>query len=394
MAETSYGGRVTDDKDVRLIRAMLRRFFCPEVMNEGYRLSKLDTYVVPPAGSLADVRTCIENLPADEDPEVFGLHPNANLAFEQKTVADFTDTLLMMQPRVAAAGAGKTPDELVQDLCRDIAGRLPAKLDTEKAHPKTFAITESGQMVSLGVFVGQEIDRFNGLLAVMKSTLDQLDKAIEGTVVMSQQLEAMATKFLDDKVPAQWESVGYPSLKPLGSWVTDLILRLDFIAGWLYNGDPESYWLPAFFFPQGFITASLQAHARKTRTPIDALQFKTGVREFYGDKVAIIPEDGVNVHGLFLQGAKWDFGRKCIEDSDPKVPLVLFPVVWLEPVGVDEHLDAGCYTCPLYKTSSRRGELSTTGHSTNFVLYLMIPSEVPADYWVRRGVALLSMTDD
>jgi hypothetical protein len=33
-------------------------------------------------------------------------------------------------------------------------------------------------MVSLGVFVGQEIDRFNKLLSVMKSTLINLDKAI------------------------------------------------------------------------------------------------------------------------------------------------------------------------------------------------------------------------
>jgi len=37
----------------------------------------------------------------------------------------------------------------------------------------------------LGVFVGQEIDRFNELLKVMKNTLEQLDKAIQGTVVMS-----------------------------------------------------------------------------------------------------------------------------------------------------------------------------------------------------------------
>jgi hypothetical protein len=32
--------------------------------------------------------------------------------------------------------------------------------------------------MSLGVFVGQEIDRFNALLSVMKKSLDLLDKAI------------------------------------------------------------------------------------------------------------------------------------------------------------------------------------------------------------------------
>jgi dynein heavy chain, axonemal len=85
----------------------------------------------------------------------------------------------MMQPRVSASGAGKTPDEVAQDLCREIAAKVPASLDTEKAHESTFAISEqSGSMISLGVFLGQEIDRFNTLLKVIRFTLDQLDKAI------------------------------------------------------------------------------------------------------------------------------------------------------------------------------------------------------------------------
>lgn len=208
-------------------------------------------------------------MPLDEDPEVFGLHPNANITFEDKTVLAFSDTILMMQPRVAAGGGGRTPDELAQDLCREILGKLPANMDVEKAHPSTFAVSEEGQPLSLGVFVGQEIDRFNQLLTVMKTTLDQLDRAIQGTVVMSMQLENMATRFLDNKVPLQWEGVGYPSLKPLSSWVPDLIQRVQFLTKWLHEGVPVSYWVPAFFFPQGFMTAALQTYARKTATPID-----------------------------------------------------------------------------------------------------------------------------
>jgi dynein heavy chain len=111
VAEANYGGRVTDDKDVRLIRAMLRKYFCPEVMNDNYRLSKLDTYYAPPEGTLADTRNYIDGLPLDEDPEVFGLHPNANIAYEKNLVTLLSDTVLMMQPRVSATGVGKTPDE-------------------------------------------------------------------------------------------------------------------------------------------------------------------------------------------------------------------------------------------------------------------------------------------
>lgn len=117
---------------------------------------------------------------------------------------------------------------------------------------------------------------------------------------MSAGLEEMAGKFLINKVPSQWEGVGYPSLKPLGSWVEDLILRIEFCAKWLYNGVPDSYWVPAFYFPQGFMTAAMQTYARKSQIPIDALQFRTNVRPFFEDDVKVIPEDGVNVHGLFL----------------------------------------------------------------------------------------------
>jgi dynein heavy chain len=211
---------------------------------------------------------------------------------------------------------------------------------------------------------------------------------------MSMELEMMFNSFLNNKVPITWEKVGYPSLKPLASWVADLILRVEFISNWLYNGPPKSYWLPAFFFPQGFITASMQTYARKTATPIDTLAFRTNVLEIYEEEVTETPENGVNIHGLFLQGAKWDMKKRMIEDSDPKVPIVTMPVIWMEPVLEKEVVEERMYFAPLYKTSVRAGELSTTGHSTNFCLFLLLPTDVPQDIWIRRGAALLCMTDD
>lgn len=110
-----------------------------------------------------------------------------------------------------------------------------------------------------------------------------------------------------------------------------------------------------------------------------------------------MPEVGVNIHGLYMQGSKWDFKKKTVEDSDPKVPLIEFPVIWLEPMEWTAEMNPSPsenFECPLYKTSARKGELSTTGHSTNFVLMLNLPSKVHQDYWIRRGAALLCMTDN
>ena len=70
-------------------------------------------------------------------------------------------------------------------------------------------------MNSLGVFLGQELIRFNGLVEVMKATLHELQRAIKGEVVMSGELELMYNSFVFQKVPATWEDAGYEC-----SWFT------------------------------------------------------------------------------------------------------------------------------------------------------------------------------
>jgi dynein heavy chain len=69
------------------------------------------------------------------------------------------------------------------------------------------------------------------------------------------------------------------------------------------------------------------------------------------------------------------------------------PCVWLDPVLTTELSTEGCYHCPVYKTSARAGTLSTTGHSTNFIVTLHLPTTQPQAHWIRRGVALLSQLD-
>ena len=139
----------------------------------------------------------------------------------------------------------------------------------------------------------------------MKKTLVDLIDAIKGTVIMSLELEKMLNNIIDRKAPVLWEDVGYPSLKPLGSWIVDLNNRVDFIGHWLYGGPPKSYSFPAFFFPQGFMTSSLQTYARKSQIAIDTLKFNSNVRKEYFKDIKEAPEDGVNIHGLFLQRARW-----------------------------------------------------------------------------------------
>lgn len=141
--------------------------------------------------------------------------------------------------------------------------RLPGQLKRNEAASTTFALDVNGFMEATSVFLGQELERYNQLLTVMKNSLTELRAAIKGTVVMSQELDNMFQAILNNKVPNNWASVAYASLKPLAPWFNDLKERVNFLRKWLVQGKPEAFWLNAFFFPQGFLTSVLQANARK-----------------------------------------------------------------------------------------------------------------------------------
>eukprot|EP00927_Polykrikos_kofoidii_P048641 TRINITY_DN42889_c0_g1_i1.p1 TRINITY_DN42889_c0_g1~~TRINITY_DN42889_c0_g1_i1.p1 ORF type:complete len:698 (-),score=150.62 TRINITY_DN42889_c0_g1_i1:99-2111(-) len=400
IAEANYGGRVTDDKDVRLISAFLLRYFNEGVLKDGFKLSTLDTYIVPKEGSLEDIREAVRSLPMDEDPQVFGLHSNALITAQTQACNKFMDTVISVQPRLSGSGGGVSPEDLVTEMAEGFLGRVPAVMKAKNAHASTYQVTADGGIVSLGVFHSQERDRFNELINRVHTTLVTMGKAIKGLVVMSAQLEEMYNAFLIQKVPPLWgEPISYPCLKPLNAWVTDFEERIAFMTSWLVEGPPSSFWVPCFYFPQGFMTCAKQVHARKTKIPIDGLAFFSEPTGTFDVARCSPHENGVNVHGFFVQGAGWSREKKRMAESEKGVLFVELPVIWLKVVLEAEFdklvSEPGRYTCPLYKTSLRKGTLSTTGHSTNFVTYFQIPSdEDDQGHWVRRGVALLCMLDD
>ena len=106
-----------------------------------------------------------------------------------------------------------------------------------------------------------------------------------------------------------------------------------------------------------------------------------------------VPEDGVLIYGLFMDGARWDRDALIIEDSRPGEIYSRWPVVHFNPTK-DYKTPPGQYSAPIYKTSKRAGTLSTTGMSTNFIVAVDMPTTRDPSYFVLKGAALLCQLND
>jgi dynein heavy chain len=266
--------------------------------------------------------------------------------------------------------------------------------------------------------ITQELMRFNKLTSVLMISLREIKRAISGLVVLSGSLEAMGNSMVVGQVPSMWMNAAYPSLKPLGSWVSDLIARLAFIQAWVDAlKKPNIYWISGF--TQAFLTGTLQNFARKYQIPIDQVAYDFRVLRPTEDKTAKSepPDDGAVVYGLFADSARFDADTHCLAEALPRVLFSPMPHIHMLPANVSNlepvegsidlytvdksmppYQGGTChvYMCPVYKTSVRFGVLSTTGHSTNFVIFMRIPIAAEHDqkHWVKRGVAMLTQLDD
>ncbi|XP_056593901.1 dynein axonemal heavy chain 3 isoform X3 [Triplophysa dalaica] len=387
--ECNYGGRVTDDKDRRLLMSLLSIFYSRKLIEQNnYHVCEGDLYYVPSHGLYQSYVDYIRNLPITDEPEVFGLHSNANITKDNQETNQLLDGVLLTLPRQTRGGA-KSPQEVVDELAEGLLAKLPPEFDIEVVTAKYPLLYEE----SMNTVLRQELIRFNRLSKVVRGSLLNTQKALRGQVVMSAELENVFNSLLVGKVPATWAAKSYPSLKPLGSYMSDFLARLQFLQDWIDKGPPAVFWISAFYFTQSFLTGVSQNFARKYTIPIDYIGFEFEVckQETHMEQK---PDDGAYVRGFFLEGACWDRERMVISESVPKVLFDPLPVIWLKPGESATFLHEKVYVCPVYKTSARRGTLSTTGHSTNYVLSIELPSDMPQKHWINRGVACLCQLDN
>eukprot|EP00050_Salpingoeca_kvevrii_P002276 m.190165 g.190165 ORF g.190165 m.190165 type:complete len:4578 (-) comp10576_c0_seq1:102-13835(-) len=376
-SEVHYGGRVTDDRDKRLLKTFCNNWFGDFMFQEDFCFYK--GYTIPVFKTVNEYLAYIETLPGVDSPEVFGLHPNADITYQTTTATSVLGTIVDIQPKESSGGGGETREDVVTRMCNDFLEKLP---DDFVPHEVRQRLKKMGAFTSMNIFLRQEIDRIQRVISKVRTTLSDLILAIDGTIIMSEDLRDALDNMYDARVPASWASISWMSAT-LGFWFTELLDRHAQFHAWCFGGRPNAFWLTGFFNPQGFITAMRQEITRAHKGwALDSVVCANEVTKMNGkEEVSAPPKEGVYIYGLFLDGASWDRRNGVLCDPQPKVLYTSLPVIHIYAINTTGERDKRFYECPIYR-KPRRTDLE-------FVTMVDLKTNVNPDKWVMRGVALL-----
>ena len=132
----------------------------------------------------------------------------------------------------------------------------------------------------------------------------------------------------------------------------------------------------------------MQTYARANKLPLDAMKFVTEVTaKMDPAQVTEHPAEGAYVHGLCIEGVRWDRAAGCLKDSTPGELHQAMPVIWLKPVTVDKYNVKGFYNCPVYMNMQRANVYSAQ------VSVFTLKTKDPNTKWTLASVALLLQDD-
>jgi len=198
------------------------------------------------------------------------------------------------------------------------------------------------------------------------------------TDLMEQLMECM---FLD-RVPPQWSKLAYPSTRGLSSWLDNLKLRLEQINRWKEDPSeiPKVIFLNRLFNPQSFLTAIKQKYSQDNKAPLNKLYIKTDVTKKMFDQIEDRAKDGAYVFGFHIDGARWDVNLGQLEESWPKKPYSVMPVIHCRAHLLMENKkeDKSVFQCPIYATDAR---------SKTYVFTAQFRTKAPPHKWILGGVS-------
>eukprot|EP00930_Biecheleria_cincta_P100463 TRINITY_DN920_c0_g1_i2.p1 TRINITY_DN920_c0_g1~~TRINITY_DN920_c0_g1_i2.p1 ORF type:complete len:4610 (-),score=1017.36 TRINITY_DN920_c0_g1_i2:106-13935(-) len=389
--EIMYGGHITDPWDRRVNNTYLAVLITPELLVGG---NLAPGFKSPDSSKLeyAQYVKYIEERFPPEIPQMFGLHPNAEIGFLTNQGINIFKTI----SEISGGGGGGAGSDVnaSQPIITTYLSQLPTNLDMLDIRAKV----KDEDVTPFIIVSFQEGDRENALLSQMRSSMLELELGISGALNVTENMELLATNLQANKVNPSWEGLACPSLKGLAAWFADILLRYEQINEWANAAKLlKSIWISGIFKPQSFLTSNMQVAARTNSLPLD---YMTNRSRFYNIRdlaeVSGLPEVGVNVHGLFLEGAGWEDGKGddegYITESKMKDLHPAMPVCNIFAVHIDVMDWTAMYHCPVFITSLRRGPEKGTPDFAYLANMRMDPDDFE-HRWTLAGAAML-FTDD
>jgi len=314
-----------------------------------------------------------------DTPIAFGLHPNAEIGFRTEQSETLLRTLLELQPRDAAASGGddKSPRAMAATAMGefvDMFGEVSFDVDGVQS-----AMEEVGPFQNVLIL---ELKQMNALLQRIKKTLSTLKMGFDGKLTMSDEMERLETELALDKVPVAWAKLAWPSQRPLSSWRHNLQMRVQQLSDWTNNpmDVPKVTWISGLINPQSFLTAIRQQTAQRTGQDLDKLVIATEVTKRAVEEIDSASRDGCYIHGLFMQGARFDVAASAVDKSRPREMYCAMPVINCKSVPVDKLDEKGAFLAPVYKTEQR---------GPTYVFTAQLKTKSPPARWIMAGVALI-----
>ena len=389
--EIMYGGHITDPYDRRITNTYLEVLLDPKLIVPDSDHVLAPSYPPLREGTHADFSAYIEEKLPAETPLQFGLHPNSQISLLQAQANDLFTNVMKLSGGGSGGGGGggSSKESKAGDLLTYIKDRLPESIQLLDVRAK---ITEMTPYVICGL---QEIEKINAVLEEMMRALCELELGLAGSLNISDLMDAMIGNLASNSVPPLWLKMcaqigptGTYNKKNLGNWFIDLLLRFKQLKTWSDQAMvlPPTIWLPGMYNPMGYITACLQVTARAKGLPLDAMRIHSEILQLTHDQVSAQPADGTYVHGMFMEGARWDTPNNCIADSKPKELHPTVPVMHITGVTLEQLVTEGVYQCPVYGTT-------ICGPTHIFPAPMRIAAGEKASKWILAAVCLLFQPD-
>ncbi|KAI9102678.1 dynein heavy chain and region D6 of dynein motor-domain-containing protein [Phlyctochytrium arcticum] len=388
IGETIYGGRVTDEYDRRVLMTYLDEYLGDFIFDSFqpffFHANSQVQYKVPRHGTKDDYLTYIEGLPLTNAPDVFGLHPDAEIGYLTTAVKDMWTQLISLQPRTAEGAGGISREEFIANIASDIQGKLPTTFDIPRIY-KSIGTPSPTQVVLL-----QELERWNMLVERMSTSLRDLRRALKGEIGMSSRLDELANSLFNGVLPGMWRSLAPQTEKNLGGWMNHFERRFQQYSNWIKNGEPVVMWLSGLQVPEAYITALVQTTCRKNGWPLDRSTLYTQVTPYLDAKeVQERPSSGCYVQGLYLEGADWDVQKNCLVRLETGGRLLAeLPILRIIPIEAHRLKLVNTFRTPVYTTQQRRN-----ASGVGWVFDADLSSNDHGSHWVLQGVCLLLNTD-